>query len=380
MTAIPYIILGCLLLLLYCAERRAATLRVRRMVQCVAYLALFLFVGLRGHLYSDFINYYPYFEDVPPLSRLTLRALSHFSFEAGFTLYTSAIKSLCDNYFFWVATGVAIDVVVLRSTFRRYCSSEVLPLLLFIAFQGLFIEFNLYRNVKALDLFLLSLPALQHRRIVPYVALNLVGAMFHLSSLVYLPLYFVLHRSMPKWMMWCGIVFANVVVVARLPVMEWLLGGVDAVALAEVAERVGAHARAGGGGYLLSVGHLERTLSIVLFTLLYARMVAQRASNAMFYNLLWLYYLSFMLCYEVRVLADRIPMLFVAGYWVLYANVVELRFRLRQWVVAIVVGLSFLKLYLSNDIAPARYDNLLFGIESYAKRRATMLRFLDDER
>lgn len=73
-------------------------------------------------------------------------------------------------------------------------------------------------------------------------------------------------------------------------------------------------------------------------------------------------------------------MLFVAGYWVLYANVVELRFRLRQVVVAIVVGLSFLKLYLSNDIAPARYDNLLFGIESYAKRRATMLRFLDDER
>lgn len=380
MTGVPYILLGLFLALLAALERHSPSPRCRTAVRCIAYLTLFIFVGLRGHLYSDFINYYPYFDDVPTLRNLDRRALSHFSFEAGFTIYTSLVKSLWDNYFFWVATGVAIDLWVLRRTFRRYCSSEIVPLLFFIAFQGLFIEFNLYRNVKALDCFLLSLPLLERRALVPYMALNIVGATFHISSILYLPLYFLLHRPIPLSVAWCGIVFANVVVIARLPVMEWIIGGVDAVAMAQVMERVALHSSQSEGGYLLSVGHIERTFSIVLFTLLYGRLLAQRPSNALFYNLLWLYYLSFMLCYEIRVFADRLPILFVAGYWVLYANVMELKFVLRRVVAAVAVGLVFVKLYLSNDIAPARYDNLLFGIESYSQRRAAMLRFLEDER
>lgn len=379
MIALPYLLLGGGLLLLYAIESKAKTPALRTATRGVAYAILFIFVGLRGHLYSDFINYMPYFEDVPSLDRIDGRILSHFSFEAGFTLYTSAVKSLWDNYFFWVAVGVVIDLGILHRTFRRYSASQILPLFFFIAFQGLFIEFNLYRNVKAIDCLLLSLPYLERRKAVAYMIINLLGATFHISALLYLPLYWVLHRKMAGWVRWIGIVFANIVFVLQIPVMANILGGIDALTIASVAERVGTHAAESRGGYLLSVGHIERTLSIVLFTLLYPKLIGQRRSNAIFYNLMWLYYLSFTLCYEVRVLADRIPTLFVMGYWVLYANSCTLRYRLRQVVATAAIVLVLTKLYLSNNVPPARYDNLLFGIESYHSRRATILRFLERE-
>ena len=59
-------------------------------------------------------------------------------------------------------------------------------------------EFNLYRNTKSFSLFLLSLPYLQNRKLLPYLLLNMTGCLFHISSMIYLPLYFVLYRKMSK--------------------------------------------------------------------------------------------------------------------------------------------------------------------------------------
>ncbi len=380
MTSLPYLMLGMALTLAWWAEKHAGSPQRARWIASAAYIGVFMFVGLRGHLYSDFINYYPYFEDVPQITELSIGTLDRLHFEAGFTIYTSVVKSIWDNYFFWVALGCAIDLWVVRVTFRRYCYSELLPLLFFIAFQGLFIEFNLMRNVKALDCFLLSIPYLQRRQWLRYVALNLLGATFHISSLVYLPLYFILDKLWPAWLRWGGIVFANTIILARISIISALLKGIEALNIAAISDKLTLHTQQSQGEYLLSVGHIERTFAIVLFTILYPKMVEQNRANRIFYALLWLYYLMMLLCYEVRVLADRVPILFVAGYWVLYANVIYLRYYMRQIVATVAVGLALLKLHLSNDIPPARYENLITGIESYEKRRAVMWNFLREER
>ena len=181
-TALPYIAVALLLLWLYKREQqqlqrpqqRLNTLspeengghRVSRSAANAAFIIVWLFIGFRGHLYSDFINYYPFYEDLPTINRLTSASFTRYMFEPGFVIYSSVVKSLGFDYFGWVAVGSFIDLWVCRQTFRRYSSSLVLPFLFFIAYNGLVIEFNLYRNAKAIDLFLLSLPALQHRRAI----------------------------------------------------------------------------------------------------------------------------------------------------------------------------------------------------------------------
>ena len=76
-----------------------------------------------------------------------------------------------------------------------------------------------------------------------------------------------------------------------------------------------------------------------------------------------------MVFHEVAVLVDRIPMLFVCGYWILYSNVAMLKLKWRQIILLISLLLAMVKISISNNSIAARYDNLLFGIEPYHARR-----------
>ena len=209
MNAIPYLIVATILLLLYLCERQRIKLLSPPSAGWIAFVVMLLFVGLRGHLYSDFINYYPFYNALPDIGHLNIGTFKRYLFEPGFIVYSSLIKSIGVDYFGWVAISTLIDLAVYRCIFRRYTDSVILPFLFFMAYNGLTIEFNLYRNAKAMDLFLLSLPHLEKRRIGRYMILNLLGTTFHLSSVVYLPLYFLLNRRLGKVIRWGGIVFAN---------------------------------------------------------------------------------------------------------------------------------------------------------------------------
>ena len=394
-TALPYIAVALLLLWLYKREQqqlqrpqqRLNTLspegngghRVSRSAANAAFIIVWLFIGFRGHLYSDFINYYPFYEDLPTINRLTAASFTRYMFEPGFVIYSSVVKSLGFDYFGWVAVGSFIDLWVCRQTFRRYSSSLVLPFLFFIAYNGLVIEFNLYRNAKAIDLFLLSLPALEHRRATRYMLLNTLGITFHLSSVVYLPAYFVLHRNIGSAVRWCGIVFANIIFLGRINVVNRIILSLGVLQPTVLYDKLTSHVQHSTASYALSFGHIERTIAILLFTVLYGRMEQQRRSNRIFYNCLWIYYVTFLIFHEIEVLATRIPILFVCGYWILYTNVATLRFRWRQVVLLAAIALAFAKIITANLSPAARYDNLLFGIEEYASRRREVLPLLEKD-
>lgn len=369
MNALPYLLVTLTLLLLYLNEQRRLRLLSPRRAGWMAFILLLLFIGLRGHLYSDFINYYPFYNSLPDILHLDSSVMQRYLFEPGFVIYSSLIKSLGADYFCWVAIGTFIDLMVFRHTFGRYTGSVILPFIFFMAYNGLIIEFNLYRNAKAMDLFLLSLPYLERRKMARYMLLNIVGMMFHLSSVVYLPLYFVLHRRMCGALRWGGIVFANIIILGGVNVVGTILSSLDMFQAMAFYDKFAQHTLHSSTGYALSFGHLERTFAIVLFTALYEPLERQRPSNRIFYNAMWLYYILFMVFHEVAVLVDRIPMLFVCGYWILYSNVAMLKLKWRQIILLISLLLAMVKISISNNSIAARYDNLLFGIEPYHARR-----------
>ena len=377
MNAIPYLFIAFVLFLLYLCERRRITLLSKRAAGRIAFFILLLFIGLRGHLYSDFINYYTFYNSLPNIFKLNARFFERYLFEPGFVIYSSLIKSFGVNYFGWVAISTFIDLAIYRHVFRRYTDSVILPFIFFMAYNGLTIEFNLYRNAKAMDLFLLSLPYLERRKMGRYMLLNLLGTTFHLSSVIYLPLYFLLNRRLGKVIRWGGIVFANIIVIGEVGVIAKILSSLDIFQAMDFYNKLTHHTANSTVGYALSFGHIERTFSIVLFTVLYDRLEVQRPSNRIFYNCVWLYYLAFMLLHEVEVLVDRVPTLFVCGYWVLYSNVAALRWRWRQVVLALALLLAIAKISIANQSIAARYESVLWKITPYNTRRAEITPLLN---
>lgn len=378
MYSIPYIIVALVLFFLYGCECGKIKCGITaKQARTIAFLLLLFFLGLRGHIYSDFISYYPFYEELPNIFKLTPRHIEDYGWEPGFVIYSSIIKTFMPNYFGWVFINTLIDLLVFRYVFKNYTRSQILPFIFFLAFNGLLIEFNLYRNIKAIDLFLLSLPYLEKRKMLPYILLNVLGISFHLSSVIYIPLYFILHREIPNSLKWGGIIVANVIFIFQISIISDLVNSLSIFQAMQFMDKLTGHVDNSEAAQVFSLGYFERTFSIITFTLLYSKLVKQRTSNIIFYNCFWLYYVLFLCFYEVQVLVDRIPTLFMFSYWVLYPNVLTLKYKARQIIYAISMFFVVVKIYALNIIPPAKYDNVLFGIEDYGTRKIRYENFAD---
>lgn len=372
----PYLFVIFILFILFLSENKKIPLFSIKVSRNVAFMLMLGFIGLRGHLYSDFISYYPFFEYLPTIDNLSWSNLNNIEgFEVGFVLYSSLIKTLFPNYFVWIFVNTLIDLYVFRLAFRRYSYSEILPFIFFMAWQGLAIEFNLYRNSKAIILFLLSLHYLEERKALPYFMLNLLGLTFHTSALLYFPLYFILHRQYSKKILWICIIGVNVFYfISQFVHLNWgellgFLGNERALMKLEGYQDRGVL-------YGFSIGYFERTFVVILAITLYDKLIEQNSTNRIMINSLISYYALFLVFSNVAVLAERIPLLLIFSYWILLSNIFYL-YRLRWNIpVLIITLLMVMKVIVGNSQISCYYDNLLWGIKEYQERYSMVMNIL----
>lgn len=146
---IPYIGVAFVVIFLYLNEKRVITFFSIKNAQRLAFVVILLFIGLRSHIYSDFINCFVFFQNLPSLTKLTASSFIDWYFEPGFTLYSSIVKTIYPNYYACFFMNTFIDLLVFDFVFKRYTKSRILPILFFLVFNGLYIEFNLYRNINS---------------------------------------------------------------------------------------------------------------------------------------------------------------------------------------------------------------------------------------
>lgn len=369
--SIPYLLAAGVLFFLYLIEDRKLRFLTRKTAIFTAYLFLWLFIGLRGHIMSDFISYYPYFEEYPDIFSLNAKSLLN-NFEPGFNIYTALFKTFCGNYFAWVAFNTLIDLLVLSWFFKRYCKSMILPLIFFVAFNGLLMEFNLYRNMKAIDLFLLSMPYLQKRRFLPYFALNLIGISFHSSAFIYLPLYFCLNLKLSKIVIWGSFMVVNLLYFINFRFISDLISHISFVRELTAYDKIIGYASS-AEEFKFSVGYFERTISFIIFSLLYRSLYKQNKENNIFFNCFWIYYCSFLLFFEVSVFVERIPTLFSFSYWVLFSNVVYCRFKSSRFIEIYLALLVVMKICTSYGTITSKYQNILFNTPDFNTQRTLFL-------
>lgn len=363
MTSLPYALLFAFFLvggvLEYKLVRRNQILLVRTFVITVA----LIFFGLRGYISTDFTNYYQFFADVDAsnMAAYTLK------YSPGFVYSSYLVKEIFDSYQFWIFVTTAVHVLLLSVIFRRYLGNISLGLLFFLSYRGLAIEFNLMQNFMGILLFLLSIPYIHQRRLLPYLILNLIGVSFHISSVLYLPLYFVLNRNIS---MRIGFVIISTVTLFYFMGMEFLIEGIYWVVsnsgLASLESFL--YFFIDTSSFKLSFGFIERLLTLILITIYGEKIKFEVLHGNIFYNLGLMYYSFFMLLSPVDVLVDRIPVLFIMFYWVILPALIIIKHRYRTILACILIPLSFAKLISSTQDKVTQYDNVLFGIRSYEER------------
>jgi len=385
--SIPYLLYLLVLVGLAFVELRRLKYELdTRYIRWAVILSFLVFFGLRGFVFTDWIIYSKLFEVMPTFWEGGLESLRTVTevfeadvevgaagYEMGFILSTFLFKSLIPNYFVWVFVNTLVDIWLLDLFIRRYSPYYVLSFVVFVAMGGLIIECNLMRNVKAILLFMVSLKYIEERRLLPYLALNLLGAMFHSSAIIFIPLYFFLHKTLPRWLLWTVFVVGNVIFLLKISYLQPLLVGLAEVLGGRLGVQIKIYFALDmyNQPYGISLGYIERVATFLLLILLHRPLVALNNRNNLIINCYVIYFILFFFFSEVMIAVERLTLLFVFSYWVLYPLMYQLiKDTVIKWVSMIILVLfCSAKTITTSSSIFSRYDNLLIGIQDAETRR-----------
>lgn len=384
--SIPYLLYLLVLVGLMFVEFRRLKLELdTSYVRWLTIISFLIFFGLRGFIFTDWIIYYSIFDKLPTLWDGGLESLMNVSetfeadlevgkagYEMGFIVTTFIFKSLIPNYFVWIFANVLVDIWLLDKFIRRFSPYYVMAFVVFIAMGGLIIECNLIRNIKAILLFMISIKYLEERRLFLYLILNGIGVLFHSSAVIFFPLYFILHKECPKWLMWAIFILGNVIFLLQIGYLKPLM-----LSFADMfGGRLGVQIKIYfaldlySQPYGISMGYLERVMTFLLLIVFKEALIERSKHNIILINVYIVYFIIFFYFSEVMIAVDRLTLLFIFSYWVIFPQLYQLiRHTTVKWaVVSIIILFCGVKTSLVSSNIFAKYDNLLTGIEGYEVR------------
>ncbi len=164
-----------------------------------AYLSFFVFIvlwlvaGLRYETGVDWRSYTSYIKSAQTLSEL-FRNPNLFSFEPGFVLLCSFVKSIggeAQVLFFIVAS---VNTVLLYKSIKFYTSKYAMPLFVYFCIQYFLLDMSGFRQSLAVNIFFFSIRYIINKEALKYFLVTLTACMFHSSAIFLFPLYFIINK------------------------------------------------------------------------------------------------------------------------------------------------------------------------------------------
>lgn len=338
-----------------------------------SFLILFVFLGFRGFVSTDWFNYYPAYERAQEWRLWDYPYLKSFNWEYGSVFFLVLMKKIGCDYFGYCLVSATIDLIVLNKFFSEYSENKCFSWVLFILFSGITIEFNLLRNSKAIDCFLISLKYINKNKI-KYLLLNILGIFFHMTAIVFVLFYFVYKTRFYRnkrlvLFLW---LFGMFIYIVKIPFIEtFVLTIADFLPgrLAYLAKRytvLNTLLTSYGFGF----GFIERTVTFLIVFNLQDK-ILKKESNGIFVALIYVYFFCFLYLAEIFQLAVRITNITIMGYWILIPYIVkDLPQKKKLYFFVIFFFYAIIKLYAiyANDVT-MEYENWLFGkVKDYNER------------
>ena len=183
-------------------------------------IILICFSGLRGDFCSDYYNYVWIFQDVAEHGLWEV-ANSSYSQEVGFLVLAKIVSFFGNEYCFHFVI-CAITIICLFITFFDNSTQPGLSIGLFVGLGGYYALFNTSRAILAVAIASLGYKYLKGGNFIRYTIYVIIASLFHTSSLIMIPMYFVLRKKYDKYsfVVYGGVSFA---LLGILEVVNFLL-------------------------------------------------------------------------------------------------------------------------------------------------------------
>lgn len=345
----------------------------KRMVKIWCALILIFFFGFRGFICDDWQSYYPAFQKCSS-ENINFNVFDYsadWAFEPGFTILMYLCKLIVNDYQFFVFTCTLINTLLLFNFINGRIENIPLGVILFLCFGGYIMSTNLMRNSISILIFLNALIFLEKRKPIQYFLLCTLAVSFHISAILYFPLYFFFHLRVNRWIFLILFIILNVIFILHIPIFIKIV----TLILGDSEGRIQLMVERYTSGNLdemktLSIGYLERLLTGILIFCYYNKLIELNNENKIFINAFICYIvMSFMLS-DFSEISLRMSGLFIFAYWFLWNDLIKC-FSIennRKLFLAFMTLYCIMKMIGSTNMITSEYDNVIFGAKSYEER------------
>lgn len=332
----------------------------------VSYVAIY-FIGLRGYIFTDWINYKKNFENCPFIDSSFESFINYYKknqFEKGFVFYIFIMKNICRTYEVFQLIDYIINLILLYHFFRRYSNNLILSISFYFIFFGLMMDVNLARNCKAILIMLNGIKYIQKRSFFHYLIYVIIAAQFHISAYLYLVLFFCYPVEINRKLLIFLFIVFNCFYLLKIDLLSELLiflsntiihGRLGILLNRYVTMRVGFYSPG------ITIGYIERFFTFLFVFFNYNNLIKQKRINIFFCNVLYLYCLISLFFATNLILLDRVVPLFIFPYWILYPDIYKVFSRKKKYIFLLVyIFYGSLKIFATYKSYLCYYDNLLF--------------------
>lgn len=338
------------------------------------FLAFLLFFGLRWHIMTDSIAYYYEYRNISPILEWNYIESHSQWWDKGFVVFTMITKLISNDFLFFVFVNSLIDFILLFICIKKYSINIPLSCLLFLSFQGILIEINLFRNIKAILLFIYSLSYINKKQFIKFAICNGIGFTLHASALIYFPMYWILrYRYNTKVIIIFSAVLTTLYLLGNNLLKDYVFliaegdNGTATSKLLYYATNFESH--------VFTLGTIERIGTLILSIYVYNKVNKDDNYFKLFFNSYIIFYALYALFGFNEVLVDRIPTLFYFSYWFLYPYI-YMYFKNNPVIRKSILIFLIIKVYMSTNFCTALYENVLFDTSTIYERNILINKIL----
>ena len=344
--------------------------RKKHMLFVFSIILLIGFLGLRGFIGWDWWAYYPSYNNLP----------GGFNYEIGYEIWSNIFYKIGLSYHHFTFINTVADILILAYVLKKYSKYPIFSMFLFLAVQGLSFEVDLLRNAKAVLLFIISIQFIKERKIIPFLILNILGMTFHISSIIYLPMYFILNRNYSRKIILPLIILGNIYYIFDTKIFIHILEYMSSVLPAAVGGKITSYLSIIPQNYKLPIGTLyfERLVTfIMVFFFLHKEKNHREKENPyslIMENSFYIFYLIFLFTSEFFIASTRIGILFIYANWFLWGDIIEnlrdTKIKAAVFIIAVLIGGN--RIYNHFDFNGNkilyRYENIITDHKSYEEK------------
>lgn len=347
-------------------------------------LIYLFFFGFRGFIAYDWKVYYPNFIDTIPLSKFfqidQIKLNNDYKgFEIGFQIWVSFLKIFFSNWNTYLFFTTFIDISCLLIIFWRYSPYPIFSILLFLGFNGFQLQLDLMRNIKSILLFLFSIEYLQKNKYLKYFILNFLGVTFHMTSLVFIIIGYFLKKNFCKYkklilfFFIVGIFFLIFSDEILYKILQFILQFSESIS-SKISYKLEFYLNSGfSNKRKLGIGFIERIITFLLFYINREKILKNKYGN-IFFNIYLLYIFTFLYGSGVKIIFERIGLLFICSYWIIYPILLKNMLRTNKILIfTFIIIICLLKTIISFQYNYHKtkklynYKNILWIKEDYNK-------------